>query len=542
MKNNNFIAKIALTALSIFLFASCTGDLDRFPENDSTAQIVYSTFDGYKSAIAKVYAGYTLSGNTGPAGSPDIAGLDEGSNGDFLRCFFCHQELPTEEAHCSWNDAGIPELNNINFAADDVNAKFTIGLYAKCIMQIMYANEFLKNSTDGSVEGKGFTTEQIAEIKAFRAEARFLRAFDYWVLMDIFGNPPFITENDVFGNLPQQIQRTDLFDYIESELIDITDNKLLKSAKTNEYGRADEAAGWALLARIYLNAEIYKGEPKYTEAITYSKKVIDAGYSLKNNYEELFLADNNLNNNEVILSINYDGVSTRSYGGTTFLINGSSQGTYQSAYSNILIHYGIRGNNSNWAGIRTRLQLTEKFEQSDKRFLFVGENPAIADNPSEYIHGLATYKYRNITSESTVGNPVYGSDIDYSDTDFPLFRLAEMYLIYAEAVLRGGTGGTTGEALGYINLLRERAYGNASGNVSSINLEFILDERARELYWECFRRTDLIRYGLFTSINYLWEWKGGVQTGRAIDDHFNLYPIPSSDIMANPNLNQNDKY
>ncbi|MDR1553072.1 MAG: RagB/SusD family nutrient uptake outer membrane protein [Prevotellaceae bacterium] len=540
MKNYKFITKITFAMLSVFLFASCTGDLDRFPENDSTAQIVYSTFDGYKSALAKVYAAYTLSGNTGPAGSPDIVGLDEGGNADFLRCFFNHQEMPTDEAHCIWvtNDPGVLELDNLNFIA---SCAFTIGLYNKCITQIMYANEFIKYSNEGDVAGKGFTAEQVNEVKSFRAEARFLRAFAYWVLMDIFGNPPFITENDPFDFLPPQIKRADLFDYVESELLDIAENNLLKPAKTNEYGRADRAAAWALLARIYLNAEVYKGSPKYTEAITYSKKVIDAGYSLKGKYEDLFLADNNVNNNEVILSINYDGMNTRLYGGSTFLINCSSNGDYQNNYANTLIHYGIF-TNANWSGYRARLQFVEKFDAGDKRFLFVGENKAIADHPWEYPYGLATYKYRNITSASTVGNPVYGSHGEFADNDFPLFRLAEMYLVYAEAVLRGGTGGSTSEALGYINLLRERAYGNTSGNAGSINLEFILDERARELYWECFRRTDLVRYGLFTSIDYLWEWKGGVQTGRAVDSHFNLYPIPSTDLMANPNLDQNDKY
>jgi hypothetical protein len=119
-----------------------------------------------------------------------------------------------------------------------------------------------------------------------------------------------------------------------------------------------------------------------------------------------------------------------------------------------------------------------------------------------------------------------------------------MYLIYAEAVKRGGSGGSETDALGYINLLRERAYGNTLGNItaSQLTLEFILDERARELYWECHRRTDLIRYGLFTAGNYTWEWKGGVQLGRTVDSHFNLYPLPSTDLQANTNLTQNNGY
>jgi hypothetical protein len=530
MKKN--IYKILMAVLPVLALTSCIDDLDRFPLNDTTSEVVYSTFDGTKSALAKVYGAYTLTGQTGPAGSSDIAGLDEGSNADFLRCWFNHQEMPTDEAHCLWGDPGIPELNNIDFIS---TGSFTIGLYDKCILQIMYANDFLRNTN-----GRDYGSQQ-EEVNYFRGEARFLRAFAYWVLMDEFGNPPFVTENDGLGILPNQIQRADLFNYVESELLDLINSNGLKAAKSNEYGRADIAAACALLARVYLNAEVYTGTARWTDAITYSKKVIDAGYSLKGNYEHLFLADNNTNNPEVILSINYDGKSARSYGGTTFLINCGSNGDYQTTYADKIIHYGLF-TNANWNGYRFRKEFIDKFDSGDKRYLFVGENPALGSDPSKNENGLETYKYRNITSASTVGNPVYGSDPEFADNDFPLFRLAEQYLIYAEAVVRGGTGGTMSEAVGYVNLLRERAFGNSTKNVSSLDAQFILDERARELYWECFRRTDLIRYNQFTTSNYIWEWKGGVQAGRTVDAHFNLYPIPAQDLMANPNLKQNDKY
>jgi hypothetical protein len=540
MKKNKFITKIMVAAVSVFWLTSCLGDLDRFPENETTSKNVYSTFEGYKGALAKIYAAYTLSGNQGPAGKPDVVGLDEGQNADFLRCWFNHQEMPTDEAHCRWNDPGIPQLNNINFASDPSNSRFTIGLYSKCILQIMYANEFLRNSSDNG-DGKNFSGDQVTEVKYFRAEARFLRTFAYWVLMDIFGNPPFITENSTMGELPLQIKRADLFNYLESELRDLTDNNLLKAARANEYGRVDMAAGNALLARLYLNAEVYTGTPRWNDALAYAKKVIDAGYSLKSNYEHLFLADNNLNNSEVILSINYDGSKTRLFGGTTFLINCTSNGVYEDTYRNKIIDFGIEKNN-NWGGYRVRKQFSEKFSVGDKRFLFVGENISLGSDPNTYENGLATYKYRNITSASTVGNPIYGSDPtqEFADNDFPLFRLAEMYLIYAESVVRGG-GGSKGEAAGYINQLRTRAGVSTIGE-SELTANFVLDERARELYWECFRRTDLIRFGQFTTADYLWEWKGGIQAGRAVDSHFNIYPIPDSDKNANVNLVQNPGY
>jgi len=97
-------------------------------------------------------------------------------------------------------------------------------------------------------------------------------------------------------------------------------------------------------------------------------------------------------------------------------------------------------------------------------------------------------------------------------------------------------------AVTYVNALRERAYGDNSGDVTTLDLDFLLDERARELYWEAQRRTDLIRFGKFTGGDYVWEWKGNVQEGTATDAYRDLYPIPSNDMNANPNLVQNTGY
>ena len=525
MKKNIF--KIVAIIVPVLILASCT-DLDIYPDNTSSSEIVFSTLEGTKGALAKVYGTYSLTGNQGPAGNSDlpIPGIDEGSNADFLRGWFNHQTLPTDEAHCLWNDVGVPELNNTNFTTGN---QFTSGLYYRIIMQIMYANEFLRNAK----ESLG------AEVINFKAEARFIRAFDYWVLLDLFGNPPFVTEHDALGILPNQTNRADLFEFVESELLDIANNNLLKAAKTNEYGRADQAAAWALLARLYLNAEVYTGTARWADAVTYSKKVIEAGYSIKGNYEHLFLADNDQNNPEIILPITYDGNRTRLFGGTTFLINCTFNGDYAKNYADILLGSGISVN-ANWSGYRTRKEFTENFGSSDKRFLLVGENPELGDDPTTFTNGLMVYKYRNIKSSSTQGNVVNGSHNEFADIDFPLFRLAEQYLIYAEAVVRGG-GGSKSDAVGYINQLRNRA-GVSSINESQLTTDFILDERARELFWECHRRTDLIRYNQFTSSSYIWEWKGGVKAGRAVSSHFNLYPIPSSDINANTNLKQNTGY
>jgi hypothetical protein len=353
------------------------------------------------------------------------------------------------------------------------------------------------------------------------------------VLLDGFGNPPFVTEADAIGKTPpKQTTRAELFSYVESELKAIEPD--LADAKTNDYGRADKGADWALLARLYLNAQVYTGTPKFTEAITYSKKVIDGGYSLKSNYQDLFNTSNVDGNNEVILSINYDGVKGTNNGGTTFLINASTSADMKPAT------FGIP--TGGWAGIRSRDNLPALFPDvtgaKDKRAMFFGTKSTV-DNISAFTDGLAVTKYKNVNAQGVAAPSINGT---FTSLDFPLFRLAEQYLIYGEAVLRGGTGGTQAEALGYVNKLRERAYGNTSGNMTNINVDFFLDERARELYWECQRRTDLVRYGKFTSGSYLWPFKGGVKSGKALAETRNIYPIPAADLIANPNLVQNPGY
>ena len=155
-------------------------------------------------------------------------------------------------------------------------------------------------------------------------------------------------------------------------------------------------------------------------------------------------------------------------------------------------------------------------------------------------NGYLPEKWTNLTD---AGEAASNSNDGGVNTDFPVFRLADVYLMLAEAVVRGGEGSSRSTALGYVNDLRRRAFGNDSGNITDgqLTADFILDERARELYLECVRRTDLIRYGKFTTSSYLWQWKGGVMNGQAVDNKYNIYPIPSTELTANPNL-YNENY
>ncbi|HEX9513981.1 MAG TPA: RagB/SusD family nutrient uptake outer membrane protein [Puia sp.] len=535
--NNNHFKIIILVGVVLSTLASCTKKLELSPTNDITASKAYSTPAGYKQGLAKVYAAFALTGNTGGTGNPDISTQiisDEG-NSDFLRLYFNLQELTTDEAAWTWqNDAGVQGLHEMSWSA--INPIID-GLYYRAFFQITLCNEYIRQSSDANIAGRGITGVSADSVRHYRAEARFLRAYQYWVLMDLFANPPFATENDqVASFIPKQISRKDLFNYLESELKGV-DSSLI-APKANEYGRADQAAAWALLTRMYLNAEVYTGTARYTDAITYCNKVITAGYSLHPKYSELVLADDNLNTDEFIFTINYDGTYTQNYGGTTYLVHGPAG-----------IPGKISGSNGSWSGLRCTQDFVNLFSDysgnTDQRAQFWQSTQTLQmKDLYTAADGFSTFKFRNVTRS---GGPAPHADPagNFSDIDFPLFRLGEIFLTYAESVLRGGSGGDAATALNYINLLRTRAYGgNSSGNISAgqLTTDFILDERGRELYYEAFRRTDLVRYEKFTTAAYLWAWKGGVLGGTAVDAKYNVFPLPSTDLSANPNLKQNTGY
>ncbi|WP_417429019.1 RagB/SusD family nutrient uptake outer membrane protein [Halpernia sp.] len=531
MKSNKikFRSIIAFSAIALLSLGSCVKDLEREPISDVTSASVFSDFANYPNALAKLYGGLAVGGQSGGDGNSDVAGIDGGFS-NYLRQLYTMNVITTDEAVIAWNDGTLQTMHKMTW---DSSNEFIGAMYYRIFTEIAFCNEFLRNTTDEKLASNNITGDNLAKAKVMRGEARFIRAQSYEHALDLFGNVPFITETNLPGSTtpPARITRADLFKYVESELISAAAE--MAPARTNTYGHADQAAAWSLLARLYLNAKVYTGTDRSTDCITYCKKVIGAGYSLKSNYADLFKADNNIGNNEQIFSINYDGVHTQTYGGSTYMVHASIGGSMPAS------DFGVNGG---WGGLRTTKAFVDKFPTNgaDKRgnFYTNGQDKEINDLGS-FTDGYAFIKYKNVTSTGAPGSDNSGN---FVDTDIPLYRLADIYLMYAEATLRGGAGGDMNTAIGYINQLRERAYGNNSGNVTSINLDFILDERARELSWELTRRTDLIRFGKFTSAAYLWPWKGGVKDGKAVDETRNLFPIPAKDIIANPNLVQNPGY
>ncbi len=628
----NFWVVVAILAIG---FVSCEDELNKQPVTELTESQVFEDPASYKQFLARVYAGLAVSGQEGPAGRPDIRGIDEGFS-NYMRQFWKHQELNTDEAIIAWNDGTIHDLHNHVWTPAN---EFIRAMYDRIYFQIGITNQYLRETTEEKLNERNVEADLRAEIQIFRAEARFMRALSYWHAIDFFGpNIPFVVEEDPVGNFfPEPGEGTEIFNYIESELLAI--EPILVSARQNEYGRADKGAAWMLLAKLYLNAEVYTGASRNAEALNYVERVIGAGYTLVDNYNYLFLADNDRNGseNEIIFPIRFDGLNTIGYGGTTFLthapvggkmdpakfgINGgwggirttknfvfqfedgidtgalnsqigpvsqwglvgsatvnSWDGPDMSMYESGADQYGIYANlvagemkfrfNNDWGvnlgdndtdgtlepggtnipipsdglyyiTLNTANNTYTIAESGDSRENFFTEDQNLEiEDPFTFTDGYAVEKFRNVDVDGNQGSDAGG---DFVDVDFPMFRLADAYLMYAEVFLRGG-GGSASQATEYINMLRERAYGSPAGNIAAtdLTLDFVLDERSRELHWEAHRRTDLIRFGQFTTSG-IWPWKGGVKEGKTTEAFRDIYPIPSTDIIANPSLTQNEGY
>lgn len=619
MKKYSFKLLLLGTIVTLFTMTSCLKDLDTVPQDKDfvLAEELFNDPDAYKQVLAKLYAGLAISGQQGPAGQPDISGIDEGFS-QYLRQYWLAQEVTTDEAVIGWGDAGLSEYHAQNWTSSN---QFVTALYNRILYQITACNSFLRETTDAKLAERGVTGQLLAEVELYKKEARFLRALSYYHAIDLYGNFPFVTEEDKVGYFfPEQKSRADLFVFVENELKAIESG--LAAPKSNEYGRADQAAAWTLLAKLYLNAKVYTGTAKYPEVITYTNKVIAAGYGMESSYKNLFLADNHTAEG-IIFPITFDGLRTQTYGGTTFIIHAAIGGKmkpvdfgvgggwggnrttsalvnsfnsginisasnneigaasnwglvgsattngwdgpdmplYRTTTANVLAgYYNLKdgeikfrpdnswgsdfGDNGNNIPVTAGLYkvtvntVAKTFSvEKDPRAMFFSDGQKLEiESISTFTDGYAVTKFKNITRNGTPGSDGSG---EFVDTDFPLFRIADVYLMYAEATLYGA--GDPGLAVEYVNRLRNRA-DDKFGKVTVLNADFILAERSRELYWEGHRRTDLIRFEKFTDGDYVWPWKGGVKEGISTSGHLDLFPIPATDLNANPNLKQNTGY
>lgn len=524
--------RIHLTLLLLFpvtlLLTGCLDDLDTQPQsgNKLTAKKAWEDPASYEQFLAKIYAGFALSGNSGSFGDPDISAGDQGE-ATFLRTYWNLQELCTDEVIGAEDNESMRGLYFCRWNSDN---KFVALNYSRLYLNIAYANEFLRETTETKLAARGLDEAMKGRIRIFRNEARALRAMNYYFLTDLYGCIPFIDEHFPVGsNDVEQRNRSFFFSWLETELRELVETQgLLPAADKEHYGMVNAPTVWMVLAKMYLNAEVYIGEKRYDDCIGCLGKVLEAGFSLDRVYANIFRADNDLSP-EIIFPIVFDGRRAATFGGTTFLIAAACKSDMEPVTT--------VGFSQAWSNIRSRETLSALFGADDLRALFWKEDRT-KENAVwyDFTSGWSVIKYSNLTSQ---GRP--GSNLSHADTDFPFFRLADAYLMYAEAVVRGGRGGSKEQALEYVNLLRDRA-GVPRIALIELTLDFLLEERSRELYWEAHRRTDLIRYGKFTD-GYKWPWKNEVYAGIAgIDPKYATYPLPATEVAANDRLTQTPGY
>ena len=520
MKNLKF-KSLAFLLLFAMVGNSCMRELDTTPKADFTLEgLLANDPNAVEGLLSRLYGSFALSSVTGPDKS-DIIGADPGES-PFLRGIINLQDFTADDMKNRWGDNGLDQLTTTSNWTD--NNKFFKYAYDRLYYTIPQSTNLIRimKRDDVTYANK---VEVISEL-------RFLRALSYYYVIDLFGKGALVTDDNFNSTVPlPQSSRKELFAYVESELLDVEG----KIAATNTYAKANKSVVRMLLAKLYLNAEVYTGTPRYTEAATYASKVIaEGGYILEPNIRKNFSADNNTSK-EIIFPLIADAVNSQSYGNTTYLVNGSiSTDTMTPAnYGATQAWAGHRATKA-WYGLfgNSAAALAASTDQRAKIFWTTGQNYEMTDYKA-WTDGFPANKFTNKKSDGT------GDVTDFSSTDFPLFRLSDAYLIYAECALRGAGSATVGQGLTYVNAIRARA---GATPLASINLQNLLDERARELNFEGVRRQDLIRFGKFTGSSYLWPWKGGVKDGTSIPSYYNVFPVPSTALQANPNLTQNTGY
>ncbi len=538
---------------------SCINDL-----NISSIDPQSSSSYGDMELLAKIYGTLGLTGQRGPAGNGDISS-DEGESG-FYRTTFNLQELCTDECVWAWQtDADIPQITNIEWTSSSPRVQWA---FQRLAFDVTLCNFYLTNTEEKAED---------PQYKLYRAEVRFLRALHLWYFLDLWGKAPFKTTYDIY-ELPVEKAGKELYDWIDQELTEIEPQmaEVGEFNNSSNFGRADRGAAYMLHARLALNSEVYtNGAVKdYQKAIDYCN-LLEGKYELstadKNGYtgyEQVFMADNDENPQamkEIILPIRQDGVKTKCYSGSNYLVS-----------STRITGMPYMGTNNGWSCNFARAALVKKFfsnlddcplatekapdnsteadiialdeaagtttkdvqrKANDDRALFYsgcggGLRSIEFEQITGFNSGLSIVKWSNIRTD---GAPT--SHVEFPDVDIPLIRYAEMYLTRAEAKYR--LTGDPQQARADIEVLRNRA---GASTPATITEQFIIDEWCREFYMEGRRRSDLNRFGLFTGDKYIWDFKGGVAEGKSVADYFKVYPIPADDIRGNENLSQNEGY
>lgn len=536
---------IIVASLSL---ASCVRDLDTQPLNatDPISEYVYgNSEEAYLTGLTRLYFQFVTNDLT------DLQSMDGGAS-EIIRAFWSVQETTADGAKCSWgNDAWVRALNTNTWSDAQNDAVYAV--YVRTLQGISYVNEYLRQTTPAKLQERGVDEVLAAKIAGFRAEARFIRAYLYWMAIDTFGSVPFITEDSPIGGAyyPKQASRTAIFNYCVGELNSLLSEDSGLAQPRHLYPRADRGSAAGLLARMYLNAEVYTGTPMWAETRSVCERIFDMGYALCPQYSDLFRGDNGQNmsaRGEFLWAVDYNDFRTQSYGGSSYLLAAALAST------DITDQTRPNGQRHGWAGLRVPYEYVERYfavkgqdyqsgdyqcdDLRGRLFYIKGRSESMEGELYNYMHGWSCLKFNNIPHDQTDASFLEMSATkDFADVDFPMIRLAEIYLIYAEACLHLGQDS---DALPYVNELSQRA---AVSGPEEITTEWLVAERARELMWEAHRRTDLIRFGLFHTDTYLWPYKGGDDfAGQAFPEYKCIFALPPTELAANPELKQNPGY
>ncbi len=557
---NKFL-KIQLLLLAAVSLIGCVNDLNTTPIDPNS-----STSFNQDRMFTKCYACMALIGQSGPDADSDVEDIDAGTSGFYRTIWYCN-ELSTDEAWWIWDNAEAKQLNQTNWTGTNTMIR---AIYTRINLNIKYCNHYLNYAKGDSQE------EQYRQ-----AEVRFIRALHYYYLMDMYLYVPFSIEES--NEYPHFVPRYEIYTWLVDELKDLIDK--LPAARVSDY-RVGKAAAQLLLARTYLNADIYnKYNSAWVENKTWDKALEMATATINDNpqhslvtekittdsafvytaYQQLFMGDNHRPEviKESLLQIYQDGLYAQSYASSMMLI-GAQRLAGMTAW----------GIEKEWHSMRTSPTLVDKFldpmeidrntalemkyneyempaQLHDDRAILCSYAPATGytfslkgnqdlDDTKYLFDSWAALKFTGVYSSAALPKLSPRQSNNWPDTDIPLLRLAEAYMIQAEAKFR------LGDVAGALDIINNvvRARANADP-LPSLDEQTLLDEWSREFYYEGRRRIDLIRFGRFfgeaADVNrYHWEGRMAKNDGQQFyvagtPEYMNWFPIPSEDKRSNPN-------
>jgi hypothetical protein len=520
----SFFNKLFLIGLLVaFSTQSCT-DLDEKPFSELTDETFPTTDEQFISALGATYTSLYGFANHGGYFS-----LQEVSS----------DEIMIPQRGSDWFDGGIwlrTHRHTYNANEPQVN-----GGWGFCYGGINNCNRVIALFETLVTEGK-VAPEDAA---AFIGEVKVLRALFYYWLLDAYGNVPIVTSFADSDPNPPTKSRTEVYNFIVGELKDNVTN-LSKSVDATTYARMNYYAGQFLLAKLYLNSEVYTGTPRWAEAAAACDEIINSGaYELEGNYFANFNAANNTSS-ENIFVVPYDRNQAQGFNLPAMTLHYSSQESFNLTFQP-------------WNGYCTLQEFYESYSDTDIRKGQSG-NPKVRGN---FIAG-PQYKANGVdrTIDTSADDPG-GPEVEFTpevnalepncyrqagarvgkfefisgatenlDNDFPLFRYSDVLLMKAEALWRQNAG--SGEALTLVNDVRRRSFlANDFQEWTTLTADDLLAERGREFFYEGWRRNDLIRFGKFGEP---WAFKDASEPCKTI------FPIPAEQIGANPSLIQNPCY